>query len=177
MTSGATQILSVFASISFSVLVAWKTARLFADRYDTEKMTTDELKTIIWRYFTSYWNNRRICSTNRGLPPMIKRQQYYASLKEAAQGSKSLRKMCQLILTISLRMVLPKKTSFEFLTQWDLRTIVDHINSTPRESLGGRTPYDVALDNYGIDILKALQLRPIPPDEVNLTPKLIRFNH
>ena len=76
-----------------------------------------------------------------------------------------------------LHMVLPKKTSFEFLTQWDLRTIVDHINSTPRESLGGRTPYDVALDNYGIDILKALQLRPIPLDEVNLTPKLIRFNH
>ena len=76
-----------------------------------------------------------------------------------------------------LRMILPTKTSFEYLTQWDLRTIVDHINSTPRESLGGRTPYDVALENYGIDILKALQLRPIPPDEVNLTPKLIRFNH
>ena len=76
-----------------------------------------------------------------------------------------------------LRMVLPKKTSFEFLTQWDLRTIVNHINSTPREILGGRTPYDVALENYGIDILKALQLRPIPPDEVYLTPKLIRFNH
>ena len=76
-----------------------------------------------------------------------------------------------------LRMILPKKTSFEYLTQWDLRTTVDHINSTPRESLGGRTPYDVALENYGIDILKALQLRPIPPDEINLTPKLIRFNH
>ncbi len=30
---------------------------------------------------------------------------------------------------------------------------------------------------YDIDILKALQLRPIPPDEVNLTPKLIRFKH
>lgn len=75
-----------------------------------------------------------------------------------------------------LRMVLPKKTSFEFLTQWDLRTIVDHINSTPRESLDGRTPYDMALENYGIDTLKALQLRPISPDEVNLTPKLIRFN-
>ena len=76
-----------------------------------------------------------------------------------------------------LRMVLPRKTSFEFLTQWDLRTIVDHINSTPRESLNGRTPYDVALETYGIGILKALQLRPIAPDEVNLTPKLIRFNH
>lgn len=76
-----------------------------------------------------------------------------------------------------LRMVLPKGTSFEYLTQWDLRTIVDHINSTPRKSLDGRTPYDVALENYGSDVLKALQLRPVAPDEVNLTPKLIRFNH
>ncbi|MFR8348233.1 MAG: hypothetical protein ACLVAV_02545 [Clostridium sp.] len=59
-------------------------AELLYDRYDTEKMTADELKTTHLRYFTSYWNNRRICSTNRGLPPMIKRQQYYASLKEAA---------------------------------------------------------------------------------------------
>lgn len=75
-----------------------------------------------------------------------------------------------------LRMVLPKGTSFEYLTQWDLRTIVDHINSTPRESLNGRTPYDLAVENYGKDILKALQLRPIAPDDVNLTPKLIRFN-
>ncbi len=29
-------------------------------------------------------NNRRICSANGGLPPMVKRQQYYASLQEAA---------------------------------------------------------------------------------------------
>ena len=76
-----------------------------------------------------------------------------------------------------LRMILPKGTSFEFLTQWDLRTIVNHINSTPREILGGRTPYDIALKNYGPDILKALQLRPVAPDEVKLTPELIRFNH
>lgn len=76
-----------------------------------------------------------------------------------------------------LRMVLPKGTSFEFLTQWDVNLIVNHINSTPRESLGGRTPYSVALETLGEETLKALQLRPISPDEVNLTPKLIRFNH
>ena len=35
-------------------------------------------------------------------------------------------------------MVLPKGTSFEFLTQWDVNRIVDHINSTPRESLNGK---------------------------------------
>ena len=66
-----------------SMWARMKTELLY-DRYDTEKMTTDELKTIIWRYFISYWNDRRICSTNGGLPPMIKRQQYYDSLKEAA---------------------------------------------------------------------------------------------
>ena len=76
-----------------------------------------------------------------------------------------------------LRMVLPKKTSFEFLTQWDVNLIVNHINSTPREILGGRTPYSVALETLGEEVLNAFQLRLIAPDEVNLTPKLIRFNH
>ncbi len=51
-------------------------------RYETGKMTTEELKTVIWRYFISYWNNRRICPANGGLPPMVKRQQYYNSLKK-----------------------------------------------------------------------------------------------
>ena len=76
-----------------------------------------------------------------------------------------------------LRMILPKGTCFEFLTQWDINLIVNHINSTPRESLGGRTPYSVALETLGEEVLNAFQLRPIAPDEVNLTPKLIRFNH
>jgi len=75
-----------------------------------------------------------------------------------------------------LRMVLPKGTSFEFLTQWDVNLIVNHINSTPRESLSGKTPYAAALETYGEEVLKALQLRPVDPDEVNLTPKLIMHN-
>ena len=75
-----------------------------------------------------------------------------------------------------LRMILPKGTSFEFLTQWDVNLIVNHINSTPRESLGGRTPYSVAFESFGEEIMKAFQLRPIDPDEVDLTPKLIRYN-
>lgn len=59
-------------------------SELLYDQYDTEKMTTDELKTVIWRCFISYWNNRRICAANGGLSPMVKRQQYYDSLKESA---------------------------------------------------------------------------------------------
>lgn len=76
-----------------------------------------------------------------------------------------------------LRMVLPKGTDFEFLTQWDVNAIVNHINSTPRECLNGQTPYNAALETLGKDVLDAFQLRPIAPDEVNLTPKLIRFTN
>lgn len=60
-------------------------SELLYDRYRTEKMTTEEIKVLIWRYFISYWNNRRICSANGGLPPMVKRQHYYDALKKTAQ--------------------------------------------------------------------------------------------
>ena len=75
----------------------------------------------------------------------------------------------------TLRNVLPKGSDFSFLTQWDVNLIVNHINSMPRESLGGRTPYQAALEAYGEDVLKALQLKPVEPDKVNLTPELIRY--
>lgn len=57
---------------------------LFYGRYHTEELTIEEVKTLIWRYFISYWNNRRICSSNDGFPPMVKRQKYYESMDAAA---------------------------------------------------------------------------------------------
>lgn len=59
-------------------------SELFYGRYDTRKLTKDDLKIKIWRYFMSYWNNRRICSTNGGLPPMVKRRKYYTYHEEIA---------------------------------------------------------------------------------------------
>lgn len=44
------------------------------------KMTKEELKKLVWRYYMSYWNNRRICTANGGLPPILKEQQYYDSI-------------------------------------------------------------------------------------------------
>lgn len=58
-----------------------------------------------------------------------------------------------------------------------LLLIVNHINSAPRECIGNETPYNAALETMGEDVLNAFQLRPIDLDEVNLTPKLSRFNH
>ncbi len=57
---------------------------LLYGRYNTRNLTIDELKSLIWRYSMSYWNNRRICSANGGLPPIMKRQKYYQSIEVVA---------------------------------------------------------------------------------------------
>ena len=72
-----------------------------------------------------------------------------------------------------LRMILPKGTIFEDLTQWDIRKCADHINCAPRKKLNGDTPYNLALKYLGESIMKKLQLRFIAPDEVTLSPKLL----
>ena len=59
-------------------------SELFYDCLDPERLTVEELKTLIWRYFICYWNRRRICSANGGLPPVVKRQRYFAALATAA---------------------------------------------------------------------------------------------
>ncbi len=51
---------------------------LFYSREDKpENYTMKELKTMIWRYYMSYWVNRRICTANGGLPPAARRKLYY----------------------------------------------------------------------------------------------------
>ena len=51
---------------------------LFYSREDKpENYTMNELKTMIWRYYMSYWANRRICTANGGLPPAARRKLYY----------------------------------------------------------------------------------------------------
>ena len=57
---------------------------LFYGRIEPESMTVEQLKTLVWRYFISYWNRRRICSANDGLPPALKRQRFFAALDAAA---------------------------------------------------------------------------------------------
>lgn len=73
-----------------------------------------------------------------------------------------------------LRMILPKGTVFENLTQWDIRKCMNHINNAPRKRLEGRTPYQLAMNIIGPDVLRKMQLRYIAPDEVTLSPKLLR---
>lgn len=71
-------------------------------------------------------------------------------------------------------MIIPKGTVFTDLTQWDVRKAVDHVNNAPRKNLDGKTPYEKAHRLYGKRILDKLQLRYVAPDEVTLTPKLLK---
>lgn len=56
---------------------------LIYGRYNTAKMKMEEVKTLVWRYFMGYWNNRRISSANGGLPPAEKRKRYYENERAA----------------------------------------------------------------------------------------------
>lgn len=75
-----------------------------------------------------------------------------------------------------IRYVKPKGSSFDQLTEKDVRLLMNHINSTARASLNHRTPFDLAsllLDKSVIDLLG---LEKIALDDVLLTPNLLKRN-
>lgn len=73
-----------------------------------------------------------------------------------------------------IRYVLPKGKSFNPYTQEDMVILMNHINSTRRGKLDGRTPFELA-DSEEFQQLKAVMgLKLIPADEVNLTPRLLK---
>ena len=73
-----------------------------------------------------------------------------------------------------IRYVLPKGTSFDNLTQADISLLMNHINSYSRESLGNKCPYEMFEFLYGEKILRFLGCNRIEPNDVNLTPSLLK---
>lgn len=66
-----------------SMWARMKNELFYLQNRKSENYTVEELKTLVWRYFMSYWNNRRICSAIGGVPPAEKRHRYYAALNPA----------------------------------------------------------------------------------------------
>lgn len=73
-----------------------------------------------------------------------------------------------------IRQIIPKGRSMDRLSQKDVSLMMDHINSYRRESLGWKSPYEAFEFFYGRDILDRLALSKIDPDDVCLTPKLLK---
>ena len=72
-----------------------------------------------------------------------------------------------------VRDIIPNKYPIEALTQADIDLMFSHINSTPRESLGGRTPYETFCFFYGEIAAKLMNIVRVERDNVILKPSLI----
>lgn len=73
-----------------------------------------------------------------------------------------------------IRYILPKGTSFDTLTQQDCKVLMSHINSVPRDSLRGKTPYSEVLYFIDKQTLRKLGVSFIKPDEVSLATNLLK---
>lgn len=74
-----------------------------------------------------------------------------------------------------VRDIIPNGKSLKKLTQENLNLMFSHINSTPRLSLNGRTPYEAFEFLYGNEILKKLNIQKIEKDMVTLQPYLLKI--
>lgn len=73
-----------------------------------------------------------------------------------------------------IRKICPKGTSFDAYSQNDIRLIMSHINSSPRQSLGGLSPMALAKLMLPSELLDYFGLTEIPADEIVLTPALLK---
>ena len=73
-----------------------------------------------------------------------------------------------------IRRIIPKGTAMD-LSREQAGLMMSHINSCPRKSLGGRSPYDafVFFHENGEDILSRLGIQRIPLDQILLKPELL----
>jgi hypothetical protein len=75
-----------------------------------------------------------------------------------------------------MRKILIKGVSFDNLTQADVNLVLSHVNSYPRQELGGMSAFEMFRFVYGDEYVasaKEFGLEEIPPSEINLTPALI----
>ena len=73
-----------------------------------------------------------------------------------------------------IREILPNGQNWCNLTQEKINIMFSHINSTPRESLGGKTPYEIFTFIYGKQLADKLNIQKIEKDEVCTTPRLLK---
>ncbi len=76
---------------------------------------------------------------------------------------------------VEIRRVLPKKTSFNNLTQDTLDIVMSNVNCYTRKKLNNKSPHQSFSFLYGRDILPKLGLHYVEPNDVILTPKLLKI--
>lgn len=73
-----------------------------------------------------------------------------------------------------IRRILPKKTSFDELTQQDINIMMSHINSYKRKKLNDSSPYELFSLMYGTEVLEKLGITKIDSNDVFINPNLLK---
>ena len=73
-----------------------------------------------------------------------------------------------------IRYVRKKGSSFDDLEQSDVDLLARHINSTKRDSLNGHSPFELSQMLLDEKLLTVMNYRAVAPDDVMLTPELLK---
>ena len=74
---------------------------------------------------------------------------------------------------VELRKILPKGTSFDAMTPYELAEICSHVNSTIRKGCGNATPFALARLVFPQSLFDDLGLHEIPPQDVISAPGIL----
>ena len=76
-----------------------------------------------------------------------------------------------------IRYVIPRGKSLTPYTDEDITLLMNHINSTKRQGLGNKSPYEMVEDDDEDmhELMFLLEMDPIPADEVHLKPSLFKL--
>ena len=114
----------------------------------------------------------KLCPNNkfaRLVAPPVKK-----SLRKIASGASNFSSFRKVkIKSLFFRKILPKGTSFDNLTQEDIDLVVSHVNSLSRQSLNGKSSYEVFSLIYGTEVLDQLNVKKIAANDVILIPELL----
>ncbi|MCF0231767.1 MAG: IS30 family transposase, partial [Enterococcus sp.] len=97
---------------------------------------------------------------------------YYCDVRESQQKGACEKNH------VELRKILPKgkKISFDMLDNHDMRHLMSHMNSQPRESLGGKSPIEMfkfIAGEPGTKLIEILGIEEIPFKQLNMRPEML----
>ena len=75
---------------------------------------------------------------------------------------------------VLFRYIRYKGHNFDSFSQDTVNMLFSHINSYPRKSIAGNTPYSLVLNDLGIEFLNIIGIYYVNPNDINLTPSLLK---
>ena len=75
-----------------------------------------------------------------------------------------------------IRRFIEQGTDIDNYSDENILLMMNHINNTKREKLNGKSPYELMVDKFGIEVIKKLGFYFIEPQDIILKPNLFKKN-